>query len=292
MSIARVGVRAALTVVVMLAIAAVAAPAAMAEATITACMPYATSTGKLATGKPIVAGTETGTCKNPSSITYHPLNLPSGAGFETLNKLLAHMTFIESGVGGKPTIRFSGVNVQVVNGEGKTATKNGEGNLVIGYDENKEGKHEQTGSHDLILGEEQTFTSYAGLVAGEASSVTAPFASVSGGQKNTASAGFASVSGGIENTASQIEAWVGGGLNNTASGERASVSGGVANKASGYEASVSGGAGNNATNNGTWVGGGIVNTAEGEDSSVFGGKNLKANFTYEACGGEPTKLNC
>ena len=36
---------------------------------------------------------------------------------------------------------------------------------MIGYDKN-EGKHEQTGSHNLILGEEQTFTSYGGVLAG------------------------------------------------------------------------------------------------------------------------------
>ena len=61
-----------------------------------------------------------------------------------------------SGIDGKPTVQGSAANVQLVNGEGKTASANGEGNLVIGYDENG-GGHAQTGSHDLILGEEQTF---------------------------------------------------------------------------------------------------------------------------------------
>ncbi len=43
-------------------------------------------------------------------------------------------------------MQFSGVNVQVVSGAGETnAAVNGEGNLVIGYDENP-GKHEQSGS--------------------------------------------------------------------------------------------------------------------------------------------------
>src|SRR6202035_4175162 len=128
------------------------AGSAWAESTITTCVPYLVSTGKLATGKPIVAGTETGTCKNTSTIKYHPLNIPAAGGFETLNKLLAHMTFVESGVGGTPTIQFSGANVQIVNGEGKTASVNGEGNLVIGYDENpgtvRGTPGAQTGSHN------------------------------------------------------------------------------------------------------------------------------------------------
>lgn len=76
---------------------------------------------------------------------------------EQRTKLLAILPYIkyeEKGVGGEPTIQFSAVNVQIVNGEGKTETTNGEGNLVIGYDENS-GSHKQTGSHNLILGEER-----------------------------------------------------------------------------------------------------------------------------------------
>ncbi len=64
----------------------------------------------------------------------------SAEQIEQLKALLPHITLIASGVGGKPTIRFSGVNVQIVNGSGKTSTVNGEGNLVIGYDENPKGR--------------------------------------------------------------------------------------------------------------------------------------------------------
>src|SRR5438477_343683 len=46
-------------------------------------------------------------------------------------------TYIASGVvGGKPTVQFAAVNVQIVNGAGSTASVNGKGNLVLGYDEN------------------------------------------------------------------------------------------------------------------------------------------------------------
>jgi hypothetical protein len=55
------------------------------------------------------------------------------------------------------------MNVQIVNGQGTTASANGLGNLIIGYDE---GTQKRTGSHNLVLGEQQSFTSYAGLIGG------------------------------------------------------------------------------------------------------------------------------
>jgi hypothetical protein len=151
---------------------------------------------------------------------YNKIELPSATELEVLDKVLAHIKYIESGVGGKPTVQFSGVNVQVVNGAGKTATTNGEGNLVIGYDENP-GAHAQTGSHALVLGEEQTFTSYGGILGGFKNSITAPFGSITGGENNTVSHERDSVSGGDENRASgEFAAWVGGGKLNTASEPR------------------------------------------------------------------------
>src|SRR5438067_10562765 len=46
-------------------------------------------------------------------------------------------TYVASGVGGKPTVQFAAVNVQIVSGSGATdGAVNGEGNLVLGYDEN------------------------------------------------------------------------------------------------------------------------------------------------------------
>jgi hypothetical protein len=207
-----------------------------------------------------------GECPTKSTLKYKAVQLPGAGELETLNSLLPHVTYLEAGVAGKPTIQLSGVNVQVVNGAGSTASANGEGNLVIGYDENA-GKHEQTGSHDLILGQEQTFTSYGGVLAGQLNSITAPFASVSGGQQNTASG---------------EGAWAGGGQRNLASGLDSSISGGQLNQA-GFISSVSGGALNRASTGGSsWVGGGFKNSATGGYSSIFGGKELKAEKEFEA----------
>src|SRR5207249_3777178 len=63
----------------------------------------------------------------------------------------------------KPTIQFSGVNVQIVNGEGKEEAMNGAGNLVVGYDEFP---GEQTGSHNLVLGRAQTYKGVGSFLAG------------------------------------------------------------------------------------------------------------------------------
>jgi hypothetical protein len=137
-------------------------------------------------------------------------------------------TYVSSGVGGKPTVQFAAVNVQIVSGSGTTnGTVNGKGNLVIGYDEDPAAKA-QSGSHDLILGRNHSFTGYAQLL---------------GGFQNTASANYATVLG-ISNTASGSYATVTGGQNNAAKNTAASVSGGEFNKATAPDSGVSGGCSN------------------------------------------------
>jgi len=205
---------------------------------------------------------------------------------------------------------FDGCNVHIRDGSGDThGPTNGLGNVIIGYNEDALGAHDRTGSHNLVVGPEHTYSSYGGLVAGVQNTIIAPNASVSGGWQNVASGDTASVSGGYRNeasgrsasvsggggnTASLIESSVSGGLfntasgnsasvsgghNNTASGERASVSGGEYNVAAGAFASVRGGGGNQALNMWAWVGGGGENVAQGTFSSVSGGGLNRANST-------------
>lgn len=229
----------------------------------------------------------------------------SDGELETLRSLLPHIKFVGAGVGGKPTIQFSAVNVQVVNGEGKTASVNGEGNLVIGYDEDPGLRRSkpgvQTGSHNLILGEEQEFTSAGGIVAGELNTITAPFASITGGIDNSASEVDASVSGGFDDSASGGISSVSGGTENTASGAQASISGGEKNDAKGFNvwigggrlnvatevaSSVGGGDENEALANFSWIGGGQENVASGEWASVSGGGGNHASGKYSSILGE------
>jgi hypothetical protein len=209
---------------------------------------------------------------------------------QELKALLKYVKVQASGVAGKPTVQVSGANVQIVSGAGKTeAAVNGEGNLVIGYDE---GVREQTGSHNLILGTEQSFTSFGGILGGYKNAVTAPYASVSGGYGSTASAELSSVSGGQENKATQREASVSGGFNNTASALFASVSGGGFNTAGALSASVSGGVSNTASAQYASVSGGHANEATAEQASVSGGyKNTASGNWASVSGGLANKAS-
>jgi len=123
-------------------------------------------------------------------------------------------TYVSSGVGGKPTVEFSSVNVQIVSGSGSTAgSVNGEGNLVIGYAENA-GNLPRTGSHNLIIGSQSGWTSFGGILGGQSNLVTGKYATVFGannvasgawtflaGQHNKASGSNSSVLGGNGNSA-------------------------------------------------------------------------------------------
>jgi hypothetical protein len=181
-------------------------------------------------------------------------------------------------VDGQPTVRFSGVNVQIVSGAGNTAAAvNGKGNLIVGYNENE--GDTRTGSHNLVIGQSHSYASYGGFIAGLGNTITAtgPNASVTGGGGNTASGVMSSVTGGISNTASGVVSSVTGGYENTASGQYSSVTVGGNNTASGQYSSVTGGFSNTASTDAASVTGGFSNTASGFWSSVTGGYDNTAS---------------
>ncbi len=222
---------------------------------------------------------------------------------EKLSAILPYVKFAASGVGGKPTIRFSGANVQIVSGSGSTGgTVNGAGNLVIGYDESPGA---QTGSHNVIVGDEQSYTSYGAIVGGQGNSASAngtvvfgyhdaasgeyaavtagssnravgPYSAVSGGQDNEALAADhesgSSVSGGHGNVARGLDNAVSGGEENTSDGDLSSVAGGFGNGAGGAYTTVLGGDADHAGNVGSVVAGGRSNDADGEYSAILGGR--------------------
>jgi hypothetical protein len=169
--------------------------------------------------------------------------------------------------GGPNEVVISGANLRIVNGLGRTDTTNGLGNLIVGYNESRQEAPDcsrpspfcidtRTGSHNLVVGRFNRFSSFGGLVVGELNEISGEFASVSGGRINTASGIESSVSGGVFNTASGEWASVTGGGVNTASGDSgASVSGGAQNTASGEFASVSGGLQRTAPAENNWAAG-------------------------------------
>lgn len=198
-------------------------------------------------GKAVTSGGTEGKCEAKNTA----VELPPTAELTTLNKILPHITYVAEGIDKKPTIQFSSANVQIISGEKYEYHENGEGNLIIGYDEEP---GTQTGSNNLMLGLRQSYTSVGGLIAGYGNTTSANFASVSGGGYNVASGEGSSISGGVYNTANILDASVSGGSNNTASGMRASVLGGY------------------------------KNLAEGEWSAVYGGKEKTASKEYEVVG--------
>jgi hypothetical protein len=196
-----------------------------------------------------------------------------------LENLLTHFT--RSG----DNIYISGANLHVRNGANIYGSVNGLGNVIIGYNAYRPINNERTGSHNLVVGDENNYSSYGGMVVGNNNTISAPYSSVSGGAYNTASGDHSSVSGGYRNTASGELSSVSGGYFNTASNSHSSVSGGTSNTASGIGSWVSGGKQNTASGGGSSVSGGDSNTANGLDSSVSGGNHNTASSYYSAVSG-------
>jgi len=162
-----------------------------------------------------------------------------------------------------PHVIFDGCNIHVRDGTGSTSGEEGLGNVIIGYNEDSDTPNDRTGSHNLIIGPQHTYSSFGGFVAGSDNSIIAPFSSVSGGVSNLARGDFSSVSGGLSNVARGDFSSVSGGLSNVARGPGSSVSGGVSNEASGQQSSVSGGLSNEASGQQSSVSGGLNHTASG-----------------------------
>jgi len=153
-----------------------------------------------------------------------------------------------NGVSG-PHIIFSGANVHVRSGSGSTDDNNtltGLGNLFVGYNEQRTEDVSRTGSHNLIVGGQHSFTQHGGLAAGAANTLDGVSA-FAAGVRNVASGDFSSISGGQDNQTTAVASSVSGGRGNLANGLNASVTGGDGNFAAGEASTVSGGRGNNAT---------------------------------------------
>jgi len=157
---------------------------------------------------------------------------------------------------GYPTALFRGVNVQIVNGTGETQTATATGNLIVGYNRPSVGsficslgvtesaatcqanhglwaQSHKSGSHNIIGGDFNSYSSWGGLVMGMENAMSAPFASIGGGARNRAEGSFASISGGSFNTASGVYGNVAGGFDNHAIGEYTTVGGGSQRTSSG-----------------------------------------------------------
>jgi len=125
---------------------------------------------------------------------------------------------------------IEGVNVHVRSGSGwsndgcNTRDPNypncenltGLGNLIVGYNEQRNSganfpREIRTGSHNLVVGDYHTYSSFGGFVAGGGNQVTGRSASVCGGSGNVSSGLTSSISGGQANVASGANSSVSGG---------------------------------------------------------------------------------
>lgn len=200
---------------------------------------------------------------------------------------------------GYPTALFSGVNVQVINGIDQT-TPNGVGNIVVGYNNSRGGVkflcsygiytdetscidaaetwavNHKSGSHNLVAGDENSYSQTGGVVFGNSNAISSQYANVTGGYNSHAIGFYSVVSGGALHTSSGYASSVFGGVGNTASGFYSVVSGGRVNTSSGRWDSVSGGQENTSSGDFSSISGGRSNTASGDNSSVSGGNTRSA----------------
>ncbi len=253
------------------------------------------------------------------------------------NSVLALDGYLKLGFkDGHPIAIFNAINVQVDNGTGRTdRVVNGLGNLIIGYNETSSnslyfcsnpiytlqsrctlngyqwGNNVRRGSHNLIIGSNNSYDDYGSIIAGVGNTSNANysnilggianytaaiysnisggrynethayFSSITGGYDNVTNGKYSSILGGRENTATGLYSSISAGIKNTAEGVYSSVSGGQRNHAIGEYSSVSSGSGNQATATGSSVTGGQSNIAKGFMSNVSGGA-IRVEAGYNA----------
>jgi len=106
---------------------------------------------------------------------------------------------------------ITGANLRLLNGLGFTETTNGTGNLIVGYNEPRDGgENRRTGSHNVVVGKQHNFSSVGGVVVGLHNEISGTFAAVSGGVRNTAAGEHAAISGGRGVRQEATEGWAAG----------------------------------------------------------------------------------
>lgn len=196
---------------------------------------------------------------------------------------------------GDQRLTITGANLHLQSGSGSTDDDGppiGLGNLVIGYAEDRLGSATRTGSHNLVIGPDHSWTGTGGIVAGAGNAISGQGAAVLGGEANSASGEGAVVVGGAHNEAADYATAILGGDENRTSAWYATVAGGYGNAATGTRSTVSGGVNNTATGDWSAVAGGQLNLAEGNGSAVAGGLgNTAAGFCAAVLGGYDNRVS-
>jgi hypothetical protein len=191
----------------LIATAALAVAAASAHAGTFICVP-ATA------GAAITSGGTSGTCSSGTSV-----QLPTST--EDQQKLIAILPYVtytasNPNLGGKPSIVFSGVNLQVQKQISTDPnTNDGTGNLIVGRPGGAYSLFPRTGSENLVVGTTNGWTGTGNVVAGAFNNANGSYAAVFGAG-NTSNAMYASSFGGHFTTASGQYSTIFGGRNLTA----------------------------------------------------------------------------
>jgi len=146
----------------------------------------------------------------------------SSGGVADLEKYVRIETNPINGLAG-PHLLITGANVHIRSGSGATddnysvsGNLTGLGNLIIGYNEASSAGESRTGSHNLVGGSYNSFSSTGGMVFGLRNTLSGQYAAIVSGDTNIASGMNASVLGGNLNNAGGLRSTVYGGLNNAA----------------------------------------------------------------------------
>lgn len=201
-----------------------------------------------------------------------------------------------STINGYDTAEFTDINVQINNGSNSTGgIVNGLGNLTIGYNETNASAQDfcsnpneptelgctsnggdwlsnaRSGSHNLILGTQNSYTSFSGIVAGQDNVSNSLFSTVLGGRNNRVDTEWSVIVGGRANIVRP----------NLTTGPYSSILGGYQNVVFGTYSTISGGQSNTASSFYSSVSGGQSNTASGDHSSVSGGDTRSSTGTHD-----------
>lgn len=143
-------------------------------------------------------------------------NRPAGTGgVPDLEKYVTIDPNPINGVKG-PNLIFRGVNVHVQSGSGATVdAATGLGNVIIGYNETDPAVGlPRNGSHNLVGGQMNSFSSSGGVVFGLRNAIRGQYAAILSGERNVATGVTSSILGGGQNNASgQYSTILGGQLN-------------------------------------------------------------------------------
>jgi hypothetical protein len=146
------------------------------------------------------------------------------------------------------TLTITGVNVYVQSGSGTTddgGAPVGLGNLVLGYDEGSaDGSDLKTGSHNLVIGPEHSYTGVGGIVAGEDNWLLADHSAILAGNKNEVSGPYSAALSGKNHVVSGDGAAVIAGDSNVVSSSWGVVVGGYTNTTAGFKSVIVGGSSN------------------------------------------------